>query len=242
MEIELIKFKDMDLAGATIIDGLPTVGLVSSIAANYLIENLKLDQICALDSPSFPPISMIYASKPKFPVRMYADEKKKIAVFLSEFTPSPRLARPIAKEIFSLFMKNKCSRIISPEGIPGTEKECDEAVVHGIGSNDAARNELKKLQIEQLDKGIISGVSGVLLNEGRKKNFDVICLLVRAHPKVPDARAAAKIVETVDKLIPWVEIDVEPLYEEATKIEKRLRELRNQAKVAEPEIPSPMYG
>ncbi len=43
--IEIHKFKDIDLTGATIVEGFPTIGLVSIISANFLIEAFNLDQI-----------------------------------------------------------------------------------------------------------------------------------------------------------------------------------------------------
>ncbi|KYK20561.1 hypothetical protein AYK25_04605 [Thermoplasmatales archaeon SM1-50] len=95
--IEIRKFKDMELKGATIIEGLPSIGLVSTIVATYLINFLKLDQLCAVDSEVSPTTSMIYATKPKFPARIYASSEKKIGIFLAEFTPTPSLHRPLVK-------------------------------------------------------------------------------------------------------------------------------------------------
>ncbi len=243
--IEMYKFKDVDLRGATIIDGFPTVGLVSTIIANYLIETLNLDQICAIDSPDFPPVSMIYASKPKFPARIYADEDNKIAVFLSEFTPTPSIARPIADKILSWAIENKCKRIVTPEGLalPKSEEGSEkEFVVYGVGSNTSARKYLEKLGVKQLGTGIITGVSGVLLNEGRRNDFEVISLLSEVHPDFPDARAAAKIMEILDKLIKKVKIDPKPLYLEAEKIEGYIKKLRKQADQSGSGMPTRMYG
>ena len=242
--IEMHKFKDINLRGATIIDGFPTVGLISTIIANYLIETINLDQICAIDSHDFPPVSMVYAYKPKFPARIYADEKNKIAVFLSEFTPTPSMSRPIANKILAWAIENQCKRIISPEGLPlpiSDEEIKKECIVYGVGSNTAARKYMEQLGIEQLKTGIISGVSGVLLNEGRLQDFEVISLLAEVHPNYPDARAAAKIIEVINKLIKKVDIDPEPLYEEAERIEGYIKRLRSQAKQPEPGVPSGMY-
>lgn len=158
-EIKVHKFKDMDLRGATILNGFPTLGLVSTIVANYLIGALKLDQIGALDSEEFPPVSMIYASKPKFPARIYADEGMKIVVFLSEFTPMPYLTRPIAKTIFSWSEEHGCSRIIAPEILSFREDIDHGLKVYGIGNTDRAREELKNLKIEQLERGMITGIT-----------------------------------------------------------------------------------
>lgn len=250
-DITIHKFKDMNLKGATIINGFPTVGLVSTIAANYLIPTLKLDQISALDSSAFPPVSMIYAGKPKFPARIFADEKLKLVVFLSEFNFGSGLARPIANRVLQWAIENKCERIIAPEGFPCEENGknadlCETLEVYAVGSTDSARKDIKLHGIKQLETGVISGVSGILLNEGRRLDFDVIALLADVRPNIPDARAAAKVIEIIDKLVFGLNIDIKPLYTQAEAIENYLKGLKKQAKPIEqqpvPPLPSGMYG
>lgn len=247
IEIEIRKFKDINLENGTIIEGFPGVGLVSSIVATYLIDLLKLDQICALDSEAFPPTSMIYAKKPKFPARIYASSKYKIGVFLAEFTPLPNLHRPIAKKLMEWCKEQKCNKIIATEGLPlkmeckTTDKKNIQTKIHGIGSTDRARKELAGLKIDQLEAGMIYGVSGVLLNEGRWNNFDVIALLADACPDIPDALAAAKIIEAIDKLLPDIKIESKPLYERAKKFEQQIINLRKQVEPLQPEPYKDMY-
>lgn len=241
-KIFVYKFKDLRLEGATIINGFPTGGLVSTIAANYLIGALKLDQIGALDSEAFPPVSMIYANKPKFPARIYAGEESKVVVFLSEFTPFLSLARPIAELMVTWAKEYRCSRIIAPEVITVDESEARDLEVYGVGSTDNTREVMKKLEIKKFMRGMITGISGVLLNEGRRIGFDVYSLVAAVKPEVSDARAAAKVTEVIGKLTPVIKIDVEPLYEEAEKIEKFIKRLREQARTAtEPTTPTEMY-
>jgi predicted ATP-grasp superfamily ATP-dependent carboligase len=48
--VEVRPFKRVNLMGGVVIDGFPSVGFVSTIAATYLISSLKLDQIAAMDS------------------------------------------------------------------------------------------------------------------------------------------------------------------------------------------------
>lgn len=249
VEIEIRKFKDMDLKDCTIFEGFPGVGLVSAIASTYLIDHLKLDQICALESNDFPPTSMIYESKPKFPARIYASEKHKIGVFISEFSPPPPLHRPLAKKLLEWSREQKCKRIVSTEALPLEldSNKNDEIIerkveVFGIGSTDRARQELKEIDVKPLDTGIIYGVSGVLLNEGRWNNYDVITLLAEAYPKMPDSVAAAKIIEVVDKLTPQIKIEAEPLYEQSKKFEEHLKTIRGQAKPPLPDNYKMMYS
>ncbi len=242
VEIELREFKKMNLNGATIIDGFPSVGMVNTIAANYLLATLNLDQIAALDSDRFPAVSMIYANKPKFPARIYASEKLKTVVFLSEFRILPYLYRPLAKTLLNWAKEQKCSLIISPVGYPvqllSIEKELD---VMGVGSTDRARQRLVSSDIKQLNIGIIPGISGLLLNEGRWANFDVISLVIPIQPDIPEVKAAVEAVEVIDKLIPEIKVDVAPLHQEAERIAERLKVLRKQAKPMESQPPWGIY-
>jgi len=244
--VEIRSFKQMDLAGGVVIESFPSVGLVTTIAGTYLISSLHLDQIAAIDSAWFPPVSMIYAGKPKFPGRIYASTQHKIAVCLSEFTPPPYLDRFIAKTILAWAREQKCSLVITPCGVPMLEERAldtpEKLLIYGVGTTDIARRKLTDAGIHTLEFGVVPGISGALLNEGRWNNFDTIALLVEAYRGIPDARAAAAIMEAIDKLLPQVELDVSPLYREAEQIENRLKTLREQAKSVESQISPAVYG
>lgn len=243
MSVEINEFKKMRLNGATVIDGFPSISLINTIAANYLVATLDLDQIAALDSDMFPAVSMIYASKPKFPARIYASENFKIVVFLSEFRISPDLYRPLAKTLLDWAKNESCSLVISPVEWPMEffKMAEEDLVVQGVGSTDRARNRLTSNGIKQLRFGMIPGISGLLLNEGRWANFDTISLVVPVHPEIPDVKAAVKVVEVIDKLIPEIEIDISSLYQEAEKITERIKALRRQARPVESQPPTGMY-
>jgi len=191
IEIEIREFKKHDIRGGIVIDGLPNIGLVSPIFSSYLVGVLQLDQIACLDSDYFPPASMIFAGKPKFPARIYAGTNPKLAIFVAEFTPPPVLDRPLAKKIFSWAIEQKASMIITSVPLPVLEDDevDDGAPVLGVGSTQRARELLAKAGIKRFDIGIVTGTPGVLLNEGRWANFDVIALIVKAHPTAPDHRA-----------------------------------------------------
>jgi uncharacterized protein len=244
--VEIRPFKRVNLESGVVIEGFPSVGLVTTIAATYLISSLKLDQIAAMDSAWFPPVSMIYAEKPKFPARIYASAQHRIAVCLSEFTPTIYLDRFIARSILSWAREQKCSLVISPCGVPMLEehaaKRPDKLLIHGVGTTDLTRQKIKEANIHLLEFGAVPGISGALLNEGRWNNSDVIALLVEAYRDIPDARAAAAVVEAMNRLLPQIELDVSPLYSEAERIESRLKTIRKQAKPVENPMPPALYG
>ncbi|WP_455393197.1 proteasome assembly chaperone family protein [[Eubacterium] cellulosolvens] len=262
-EIKIYELKRMDLRNAAVIDGFPSVGLVSTITANYLIGTLQMEQIGILDSIHFPTVSVVRNSEPLNPVRIYAKEKVKenesqVVVFISEFQPPPNLIKMIAGTILDWMMEQGCNLLISPEGLvidrgegsldemkdENNEKEVEELEAYGIGSTERARKLLSDNDIQQFQEGVISGVAGVLLNEGKRRDFDVISLLAEARPNYPDARAAARVIEAIDKVLLHMNIDVKPLYREAEGIEARIMSMQKQAKTtAKKKAPIPqMYG
>jgi len=103
---------------------------------------------------------------------------------------------------------------------------------------------LKKYNIEEMQEGMITGVTGVLLFEGARLKHDVICLLAEAHASYPDSRAAALLVETLDKILPAIKMDTQPLYKEAEEIEQKIRAFIKQAQPTAPssaQLPQQMY-
>lgn len=250
-DVEIIDFEEMDLNNASVIAGFPSIGLVSTIVANYLIDALGLKQIGAINSPHFPTLSVVHTGEPLSPVRIYAGKlqnSQRLVVFVSEFKPKPNLINAISNAIMDWVKKKKCKLLISPEGmvVEGKNAEQESMIdAYAIGSTENARQMLADSKIPQFKNGIIAGVSGVLLNKGKQEKFDVVSILSEAHPNYPDARAAASALTVIGNII-GVEINVGPLYEEAERIEKQLQKFHKQAKPmvsGASQIPQPsMYG
>jgi uncharacterized protein len=255
-EIQIYEIKRMDLKGSTIINGFPGVGLVSSIVANYLVNSLKLEQIGLMDSNMFPTVSLIRNSEPHHPVRIYAGTSPgkpsdNLVVFISEFQPPQSIVKPIAETLIDWAQDQWCSLIMCPEGLViekeegATPDDEEKAVrVYGVGSTLRARELIIEPNVLPFSEGVITGVAGILLNEGKRRNFDVISLLAEAQQDYPDARAAAKIIEIIDRLMLHTRLDAKPLYREAERIEAQIRAVQSKATI-EPKASSPtssMYG
>jgi len=113
--------------------------------------------------------------------------------------------------------------------------------VYGIASTERARKEQKDAHIKQLTLGMIYGVGGVLLNEDRWDNFDVITLLTEACPDIPDSLEAARILESIDILISHIKIETKPLYQQSKKVEDQVKMFRKQADMSQTDAYKAMY-
>lgn len=264
-DIRIYELKKTNLKGATVIDGFPSIGLVSSIVANYLVNALHLQQIGTMESDHFPAISLVRRGEPLSTVRIYASERvvgadeqtDQLVVFLSEFQPPPNLIRPISAALLDWISEQRCRSLISPEGLvierdgvdggeaPEGARPADTIDVYAVGSTRRANQWLKDKGIQSFQEGVITGVAGVLLNEGHRREFDVVTILAEAHSNYPDARAAAKVIEIIDRLVLNIELTAEPLYREAEEIEKQIKAIHRQAKSAKggKRAPAPqMFG
>lgn len=246
-EVRIYEVKRTDLEGAVVIDGFPSVGLVSSIVANYLIDTLGMEQIGIVDSPAFPTVSLIRDGEPQHPVRIYSgtpsarrggQTPEKIVAFISEFQPPPSIVNALAHTILNWVQDQRCSLLVSPEGLviergddapPTPVGGLSNVRVYGVASTKRARELYIEPNVIPFQEGVITGVAGVLLNEGRRRGFDVLTFLAEAHPDIPDARAAAKIIETIDHILLRTTIDPVPLYHEAERIEQQLLSIQRSA-------------
>ena len=245
--VRIYEIKRVDVEGAIVIDGFPSVGLVSSIVANYLVDTLQMEQIGIVESPAFPTVSLVRNGIPQHPVRIYAGRPKsdrpgagvdKIVAFVSEFHPAPGVIVPLATAILDWVQDQRCSLLVSPEGLvvespSGPPRRhrggLSDMKVFGIASTRKARDLYIDPNTIPFTEGVITGIAGVLLNEGRRRGFDVLTFLAEAQADYPDARAAAKVIETINRILLHSPLDPVPLYAEAERIEQQLLSIQKHA-------------
>jgi uncharacterized protein len=209
--------------------------------------------VAVLDSPDFPPVSLVNDHIPQFPARLYVNEGLKISFFISELNIHPALQKIVAKTILEWTIENESRMIISAAGIPNiinndnqtgdatntghittnTNDEHSLSQVLAVSSTESGSKIVKDQGFQQLKSGTVTGIPGTLLNEGSLIGLDVIVFLVNTIRDAPDFRAAALVSTAVSKLIPSVYCDIGALMVEAQVVEDRMRMIReNQNKLS----------
>ncbi|HEY6657923.1 MAG TPA: PAC2 family protein [Nitrososphaeraceae archaeon] len=228
--IEIRKLKEINIEGGVVFDGFHGIGLTSTIAIGCFINSLKTELVGILDSPLFPPISVIYNTKPNFPARIYANEEKKLAFFVSEAILESSAYRQIAHTILKWSNYNKCKTVISVASreIEKEDRTKKEPSLYVISNSQIIMKELNNIGILPLKNGTVNGIPGVLLNESNWKNIDVVVFVVDIISGVPDFRAAANVAQVVSKIVPEAYCEIKPLIKEAENIENNLKMIRSQ--------------
>ncbi|HEU4482557.1 MAG TPA: PAC2 family protein [Nitrososphaeraceae archaeon] len=228
--IEIRKLKEINIEGGVVFDGFHGIGLTSTITIGCFINSLKTELVGILDSTLFPPISVIYNTEPNFPARIYANEEKKLAFFVSEAILESSAYRQIAHTILNWSNYNKCKTIISVAGreIEKEDRTKKEPSLYVISNSPIIMKELNDIGILSLKNGTVNGIPGILLNESNWKNIDVVVFVVDVISGVPDFRAAANVAQVVSKIVPEAYCEIKPLIKEAENIEKNLKMVRSQ--------------
>lgn len=249
-KFRIMLTKDIPIGNQTLIIGFPGVGLIGTIAASFIVDSLKMEMVGYMYSDKLPPAAVVQNGVPLAPVRIY--QSGGLMILVSDFAIPIQLSSMMAQTILDWQDgKSRFKSIITLEGLMAqpTEDTAD-ATVYGVGSTESARKRLGEAKIAVFDHGWITGVSGLLLSEGNRLGQDTICLLADANAMYPDARSAAKLVETVDVLLPEIKLDLKPLIDEAEKIEENIKTQMDKAKdlvsarqgAAEKMTKSYMYG
>ena len=208
--------------GGTAVCGFSTVGSVGVIATSHLIQTLELSPMGTVMHPEFPAIALIHDSVPKHPVRVYQGDG--LGVFTAEIQFPSDNDVYFGETVLEWFTKGGFDRLIVIDGVVSNDLGIKEdSDLWGVSATQMSRKQLDNAGIQQIQHGIVAGISGYLIAEGERRGLDVTALLAECNPMYPDARAALIAIEGLSELIDR-EIPVQGLLDDARNIEERVRE------------------
>ena len=202
-----------------LIEGFPGFGLVSTIVAEFLIDHLNAKQIGRLYTRKIPPIIAIHQGKVIEPLAIFYAEKENIIILRAIATVN-KVEWDIADAMLELAEKLDGEEIISIEGVGSEVEKKGEPKVFFYSDDEKKRKKLKSIGLDPLNEGIIVGVTGSLLSKQKGASF----LFVESYSNMPDSRAAAKIIQVLDKYLD-LNIDYKPLLKKAEVFETKIKDI-----------------
>jgi uncharacterized protein len=232
-DVKCCKIISEDVKDAVVLEGSPELGLIGNILGWLLVEELKMKQIGYIDSKEFPPLAVLYKGIAIHPFRIYSTEG--IVLFLSDFIIPPTVSYDMSNAIVEWMERNNSKELITFNSMVVMEKS--DSVAAAANSENALKR-LGDLDLPILPFGNVNGLSGSLLTRTATKDIPASCLFAEVLNQYPDPRAAASLVNVLNKMLD-IKVNAEPLLKEAEEIEERLKELANRVQ-NEPE--SPIYS
>ncbi len=200
-----------------IIEGFPSFGLVGTITTEFLLDHLKAELIGEFQCHELGAIAAIHKSKLVNPMAVWYVPGKNI-VILHTILNVKGFEWEIADEIVKMAAKMKAKEIIGLEGV-ATDDVSEDVKIYYYGE--------KKLEAAgalPVKESIIMGVSASLMLRYKKIN----CLFAAAHSQLPDSKAAAKMIEVLDKYL-GLKVDYHPLLKQAEEFESKIKTIIQQS-------------
>ncbi|MFH1400239.1 MAG: PAC2 family protein [Nanoarchaeota archaeon] len=194
-----------------IIEGFPGYGLVGTIATEFLIDHLKCDLIGEFLYDELPATVAIHKGKLVRPMAIYYAAKPNI-VILHTILNTKGFEWKIADNVIALAKKVTAKELISLEGV-GSMSEEQDTKLYSYGND-----QFVKLGAEPVQESIIMGVTSAIMLRYDK----ISCLFAGTHSSLPDSKAAAKIIEMLDKYL-GLKVDYQPLIKQAQVFESKLK-------------------
>ncbi|HEX59972.1 MAG TPA: proteasome assembly chaperone family protein [Methanomicrobia archaeon] len=226
-EVRVVEEEEVKFEKPVVVEGLPDVGLVGTIAVSYLVDKLEFREIGYVESELFPPLMVVHDGELKNPVRIYGSDTGVLAI-LSEVAIPPAAVYPLTRALTDWFKERGVGLMVSITGLPVPNRiEIEEPEVVGIGNSKDAIARLKEKGIEVMLEGFIVGTYAVMLKECQKRGVPAVSLLAQCFPVYPDPGAAAAALRTLERLI-GLEIELGELLEKAEEIKLKARDLMRQ--------------
>lgn len=225
----------VDVKDALVIVGTPGLGLVGSIAAQYIVQHLQMPLVGGVYSMLLPTAASVQGGRPMPPIRIYAVERRTVLGFGAErlvvITSDQEIpadqAMLFADSLVEWAKRAKVRALVNADGIM-VETEAEDDIVVGVAALDEGAQALEKQGVVPLAGGVAGGVTGALLQRGQRHDVNTLAMLAETAPGYPDAKAAARLVEILDRMVPGIKIDAAPLLKEAESIEQTVRHMKEQ--------------
>lgn len=217
--------------GATVLVGTPGLGLVGVIASQYVSQHLGMTLVGGVHSVVMPPIATVDGGRPLPTIRLFfaharrGRKMQRLVVVTGETAIEDEWAMHVADAIVTWGRKRRVACIVALDGIVVEDKQHDNAVF-GVAALEKGIPMLVKQDVQALPDGVLGGMAGALLQSGMRHEVNTIALLAETTPGSPDAGAAARLVQVLDRMVPGMTIEADPLIQQSAEIEASIKQLR----------------
>ncbi len=226
------ELTNVDLKNPILIEGFPGLGMVGSIATNYLVKKLKAKKLAVLYSPHFP--YHVIVNK-KGSVRLLRGE---FYYYKNEFGENDFIflvgdSQPqtiegqfeVANCILDFVETKKVKMVVTIGGYRNEVEETPKVVA--VSTNEVLFEKALKAKAQSSEAGTpIVGTAGLLLGLAKFRNIDAVCLLGETRGYLPDPNTAKSVLNILNGLI-GTSVDLNGLDEEIEHSKEILSRMRD---------------
>ncbi|MFA4861805.1 proteasome assembly chaperone family protein [Methanoregula sp.] len=222
----LDSFKDQKPVDPLFIEGLPGIGQVGKLVAEYMIHMLGAEKIGEIHSIYLPPQVILdetgLARLARNELFLFRGEGKDLIFLVGDHQSTSNEGHYLLADAYcDIAVELKAKRIYTLGGF-GVGHLVNEPRVLGAMNRAELRPELEAAGVrfdrEEPGGGII-GAAGLMLGMSAERGIDAVCLMGETSGYLVDPMAAASVLAILSKLI-GVPVDLTRLNERASEMEK----------------------
>lgn len=227
----LENFKDKQPVDPILIEGLPGIGQVGKLVAEYMIHQLGAEKIGEIHSIYFPPQVILdeygLARLARNELYLYHTDEKDIVFLVGDHQSTSNEGHYIlADQYCEIARKLNVKRIYTLGGF-GVGHLVNEPRVLGAINRTELRGEIEAAGVtftrDEPGSGII-GAAGLMLGLSAQRGIDAVCLMGETSGYIVDPMAAASVLSVLSKLT-GVAVDPTRLNDRAAEIEKAIESM-----------------
>lgn len=214
----------------------PGMGHVALNAGYYLLAKLGMDVAAELEAGDLFDIDHVEvrggriqpARRPRNRFFVWNDPRgeRDLVVFLGEAQP-PIGKYPFCRQLVTFAKDLGVERVLTFAAMATRMRPEARSRVYGAATDADGVQELKRLELEMVEEGQISGLNGVLLGVAADAGLSGACLLgemPHLFAQLPFPKASLAVLEVFTTMT-GIEVDFSELAEQAEAVEEQLGEL-----------------
>jgi uncharacterized protein len=221
------RVSDVEAESPTLIEGLPGLGMVASIAVDQITSQLGLDYHGNIQSDALPPLAAFNEGRIRDAVRVYAGREPSVMTLQSDVPIPPNAIQSLSECVYR-DLADEFDRAIFLVGAQA-ESEDQIGAVSGVATSDEMESALTDAGISLAEEsGAIGGVTGGLVVDCYHNDIPAAALIVRCDPRLPDPSAAQVVIANALEPLVEFDIDTSELEERAEKIREQKQQIARQ--------------
>lgn len=238
----LESFKDKRPIDPILIEGLPGIGQVGKLVAEYMIHVLGAEKIGEIHSIYLPPQVILeesgLARLARNELYLYQSEKRDIVFLVGDHQSTSNEGHYLLSDCYCEIAEDlKVKRIYTLGGF-GVGHLVNEPRVLGAVNRTELREEVEAAGVtfnrDEPGGGII-GAAGLILGLSAQRGIDAVCLMGETSGYIVDPMAAASVLAVLSKLT-GIGIDATRLNDRAAEMEKVIETMVEDGKGKDEEL------
>jgi predicted ATP-grasp superfamily ATP-dependent carboligase len=221
--MNVIEFNKGNYKNYRLIEGFPSPDLSATITTKYMVDSLKMEKIGFIENEDMFPVVRITNGLPEHPIRIYASDKHKLLVILSDQIIPQNLIIKYSKTLVDWAKMKKIKDVFTIASVKSKEKNSN---VFLVANTDKNKEKLNGLGLKFVKDGLTSGLSAQMLVQD---NIIPIYLVLGILSENTSYDVAGKIIDAFNKIL-GLNIETKTLYNQSDKI---LKQIKNQIKETE---------